>query len=135
MKIHDFVERYRLRVKRAEDGELIVPAKLGHLYSHDPDRGIFGLVLEAPDDDFSLDNTLRARKRKAEKEGLQVHQEGDFEAILLFDANDSKKARLAIRLVRARRKRKVQVSAASLANLRKTSTQRPQQRPESPIPA
>ena len=135
MNIQEFAEKYRLRVKRAEDGELIVPAKLGHLYSHDPDRGIFGLVLEAPADDSSLDNTLRARKRKAEREGFEVHQECDFEAVLLFDANDPKKVRLAIRLVGARRKRKVQVSAASLANLRKPSTQRPRQRLESPIPA
>ena len=105
MNIQEFAEKYRLRVKRAEDGELIVPAKLGHLYSHDPDRGIFGLVLEAPADDSSLDNTLRARKRKAEREGFEVHQEGDFEAVLLFDANDPKKVRLAIRLVGAKRKR------------------------------
>ncbi len=135
MDTREFATKYRLRLRRAEDGETIIPAKLGHLYSHDPDRGIFGLVLEAPADNSNLDNTLRARKRKAEKEGFQVHQEGDFEAILLFDANDSKKARLAIRLVGARRKRKVQVSAVSLANLRKSSTQRPRQRLESPIPA
>ena len=105
MKIHDFAERYRLRVKRAEDGEPVIPGKLGHLYSHDPARGIFGLVLEAPADDSSLDNTLRARKRKAEREGFEVHQEGDFEAVLLFDASDARKARLAIRLVGAKRKR------------------------------
>ncbi len=105
MDIQEFAIKYRLRFKRAGDGELIVPAKLGHLYSHDPDRGIFGLVLEAPADDSSLDNTLRARKRKAEKEGFGIHQEGDFEAVLLFDASDSKKARMAIRLVGAKRKR------------------------------
>ena len=105
MRLDDFANKYRLKVRRAEDGETIIPAKLGHLYPHDSDRGIFGLVLKVPADDSSLDNTLRARKRKAEREGFEVHQEGDFEAVLLFDASDSKKARLAIRLVGAKRKR------------------------------
>ena len=133
MKLEDFAAKYRLRFKRAEGGELIVPAKLGHLYSHDPERGIFGLVLEAPADDSSLDNTLRARKRKAEKEGFEIHQEGDFEAVLLFDANDPKKVRLAIRLVGAKRKRRA--SPAQLANLRKTPARMPCSAAESPNPA
>jgi hypothetical protein len=65
------------------------------------------LVLEAPPHDTRLDNTLRARRRRALREGCEIHQEGDVEAILLFDAADQKKARLALRLVKARKVKKV----------------------------
>jgi hypothetical protein len=96
-----FTERHSLRVKRDECHDAIVPGKLGHLYQHDASR--FGIVLEASADRTRLNNTLRSRKRRAIAAGFLLHQEGDFESILLFDPADVKHARLAIRLIQAKR--------------------------------
>jgi hypothetical protein len=104
MNIEQFATTMRVKVRRHEDGELIIPGKLGHVYQHD--EATFGLVLEAPPHDTRLDNTLRARRRTALREGFEIHQEGDIEAILLFDSNNAKQARLAVRLVGAKRKRR-----------------------------
>lgn len=105
MNILEFSERYRLRVKRDGCGDPIILAKLGHIYEHGPE--IFGMVLEAPAKSTRLDQTLRSRKRRVLTRGFTLHQEGDFESILLFDPADSKQVRAAIKLVGARKGRKV----------------------------
>ena len=114
----EFCERYRLRLKRDACGDRIFPGKFGHLYEHAP--GVFGLVLEALADSTRLDRTLRNRKRKALAAGFTLHQEGDAEAILLFDPADSKQARLAIRLVGAKSKR---VASATQLEALRTATE------------
>jgi len=99
-----FAERKRLRIKRDEVGELMIPGRLGHLYEHD--GGVLALMLASPNgDDPSLDNTLRARMRKALREGLELHQRGDYESTFVFDPENKQHARLAIQLVGARKKR------------------------------
>ncbi len=128
--IKKFAALKGVRFVRHEDGELIIPGKLGHIFAHDPEHSKFGLVLAAPTDDSSFDNTLRARKRKAAGQAFELHQEGEYEAILLFDATDRRKGDLALRLVSARRKRKQ--SPAQLANLRRGSEKRVSQRLEAP---
>ena len=109
-----FAECYRLRVRRDECGDTIVRGKLGHLYEHDAGR--FGIVLEAPSDDARSDKTLRARRRRAIAAGFLVHQEGEFEALLLFDPGDGKQALLAVLLIQAKKIR--QAAQASDAQLR-----------------
>lgn len=113
----DFTSRYRLRAKRDPCGDRIIPARFGHLYEHG--SGAFGLALEDSSTGPSRARTLRSRRRQAVAAGFQVHQEGDGEAILLFDPADAKQARLAIRLVGAKRKRVL--SAAQLEVLRKAT--------------
>ncbi len=100
-----FAERKRLRIKRSEVGELMIPGRIGHLYEHD--CGVFGLMLISPNgDDPKLDNTLRSKMRKALREGLELHQRGDYESSFLFDAENKQHARLAIRLIGCKRKRR-----------------------------
>lgn len=107
--------KLRVKTKRAEDGEQIIPGKLGHIYEHG--EGWVGLALVALADDSRLDNTLRARKRRALAAGFELWVEGDFESILLFDPADPKQARLAVRLVGAKRRRVL--SPAQLAAAKK----------------
>jgi len=100
-----FAERKRLRIKRNEVGELMIPGRIGHLYEHD--CGVFGLMLVSPNgDDPMLDNTLRSKMRKALREGLELHQRGDYESIFLFDAENKQHTHLAIRLIGCKRKRR-----------------------------
>jgi len=100
-KLKGFAEHHRLRLSRDKCRDAIVRGKLGHLYEHDARR--FGITLEAPANSARLDNTLRSRKRRAIAAEFLLHQEGEFEAILLFDDADAKQARLAIRLVLAKK--------------------------------
>ena len=100
-----FAERKRLRIKRNEVGELMIPGRIGHLYEHD--CGVFGLMLMSPNgDDPKLDNTLRSKMRKALREGLELHQRGDYESSFLFDAENKQHTHLAIRLIGCKRKRR-----------------------------
>ena len=96
-----FAGRYRLRVKRDACGDPIAQGKLGHLYEHDASR--FGIVRQGQPDNARFDRTLRARKQRAIAAGFLLRQEGDCEAILLFDPADVRQAGLAIRLIQAKR--------------------------------
>ena len=101
-----FAERKRLRIKRDEVGELMIPGRIGHLYEHD--GGVLALMLASPNgDDPSLDNTLRARMQKALREGLELKQRGDYESTFVFDPENKQHARLVIQLVGARKKRAI----------------------------
>jgi hypothetical protein len=112
--IRRFAKRWRLRVQRQSDNELVVAGRFGHIYKHGSEPDIFGLVLEAPADNTKLDKTLLSRKRRALQGGFRAHVEGDVESILLFDASDTALAKLAIKLVGARQKRQIKQSAAFL---------------------
>ena len=97
----EFAQQYGLRVTRDKCGDAVVRGKLGHLYEHDANR--FGMVLEASTNGPHFDNTLRSRKRRAITSGSILHQEGDFESILLFDPTDERQAELATRLIKAKK--------------------------------
>jgi hypothetical protein len=99
--LQQFVAHHRVRLNRDECHDAIVRGKLGHLYEHA--AGQFGIVLEAQANSASLDTTLRVRRRRAIAAGFFLHQEGDSEAILLFDSDDAKQSALAIRLIHAKR--------------------------------
>ena len=99
-----FAEQHRLRMNRDECHDAIVRGKLGHLYEHG--AGLFGIVLEARANSVSLETTLRSRKRRAIAGGFALRQEGDSEAILLFDPADLDQGQLAIRLIQAKKIKK-----------------------------
>jgi len=101
MDISTFAEKHRLQYKRGTDRTYIIPGKLGHIFDYG--NGNFGVILLGDSDDSKLDNTLRARMRKAEREGLEPFVVGDFEGVFLFDPADTQKARLAKKLVGAKR--------------------------------
>ena len=116
MDIQAFANLYRLRVKRHEDGELIITGKLGHIYGHDD--ATLGLMF-MPDRPRLWPNA----RRKLEAAGFVIWQDGDHEGSALFDPTNKAQARLALRVVGIRRKRRA--SSAQLANLRKAPARRP----------
>lgn len=111
----EFAEHYRLRVRRDACGDLVAPAKFGHLYAHT--AGLIGLVLEDARNGQSRGRSLLARRRKALAAGLRLHQAGETEAILLFELNNPAHEKIAIKLVGAKRRRIP--SPAQLATLRR----------------
>ena len=105
MTIIYLASKYRLRVRRDECGDPIVVGKLGQLYQHDD--GLIGLLLMCPNgDDPGLDNTVRARMRKALREGLELRQQGDSECSFVFDTENKQHTMLAIQLTGCKRKRR-----------------------------
>ena len=98
MKLEDFATKYRLRVKRAEDGDHVIAGKLGHIYQHDAET--LGLMF--------MPNSPRLwphAKRKLEDAGFTIWQNGDDEGSALFDPTNTVQARLALKVVGAKRKR------------------------------
>ncbi len=122
-RIQHFARPHRLRIKRDELRALIIPGRLGHLYEHD--GGVLGLMLMSPNgDDPRLDSTLRSRMRKALREGLELQQRGDYESSFLFDTENKQHARLAIRLIGCKRKRRAKLSPNFLAARKHSQFQR-----------
>lgn len=97
MNIHAFAKKYRLCVVRGEDGEPVIGGKLGHIYEHG--GGLLGL-LYMPNQSF-----LWARARgRLQAAGFTIWQDGDAEGSALFDPDNSAQVRLAVRVVRAKRR-------------------------------
>ena len=102
--LEQFATTYNLRVRRDECGDLIVPAKHGHLYQ--ADEGKVGVCfLDNPPSQASKGKALLSRRRQGLAAGFVPHQIGEVESILLFDPKDDTQSSLAIRLVGAKQKR------------------------------
>ncbi len=131
MRMELFVRGHRLRMKRDACGDLIVRGKLGHIAEHG--GGFFSVVLEDTASGPSRARALLGRRRKALAAGFRLHQAGDCESVLLFDPAKPHQAKLAIRLVMARPKRRA--SEAQLANLKKSLGRTAFQRPGTAHPS
>ncbi len=127
MTIQEFSGRYRLRSKKDGCGEGIIPGKLGHLFDHG--HGQFGMVLEDSSSGPSRARLLLSRKKAALKAGFLPKQNGECESVLLFDPQNQQQAKLAAKLVMAKKKRTVRANPASLLNLVRPSTQMAPQPP------
>lgn len=102
-----FAEKLRLKVKRDEAGDPIIPGKRGHIYEHDAET--LGVLLEYP--------TARRwnwARRKLEAAAFTIWQDGDTEGTALFDPNNQVQAKLALQLVGIKRKRRAKLSQAFL---------------------
>src|SRR5208282_4857284 len=132
---HAHVAAYKLfkgkipRGKRVVDkcGEEIIPGKLGHVF--DCGDGQFGIVLEDTPSGPSRARLLLSRKKAALEAGFLPKQQGECESVLVFDPQDRKQAKLAAKLVKAKKKRNVRANPASLANIVRPSTQMAPQPP------
>ncbi len=99
-----FAEKYRLRVRRDECGDPIVPGRFGTISEYGED--VFALIFLADANDKDRDNILRSRIRRALAAGLQPSQVGDYEAVLLFEGNDQAQVRAAMKLAGIKRRRR-----------------------------
>lgn len=123
IQLKQFASEHGLRLKRDKCRDLMIPAKLGHIYEHG--AGLFGVVFSESARHRS--RILLARRRQLLKAGLTLHQAGDAESILLFDPTSAVQAQAVIRAVGARKKRRQ--TAGQLLNLRKALEKKPLQTP------
>ncbi len=115
MKLEDFASNHRLRVRRAEDGEPVIPGKFGNIYEHDASTlGLFFM----PD----RPRLWSHARRKLEAAGLTIWQDGDDEGSALFDPTNASQARLALKVIRSKPRRTP--SAAQLEVLEKARKSR-----------
>jgi hypothetical protein len=110
-----FAEKYRLKTKRDECGERIMPGRVGQIYEYGAGR--FGCMVMA-----SSARYWNAARRKLVTAGCQVIQNGDTEGTALFDPEDANQVKVATQVVRAKRKRVLSESqrAALMGRLRKS---------------
>jgi hypothetical protein len=127
LTVQEFCKLYRLKLTKDKCGEEILPGKLGHLFDHG--HGQFGMVLEDTSSGPSRARSLLSRKKAALKAGFLPKQNGECESVLLFDPQNQQQAKLAAKLVMAKKKRTVRANPASLLNLVRPSTQMAPQPP------
>ncbi len=106
--IQQFAERYRVKTRRDECGDTIIPGKTGHI----ADGFVAGLGI--------CEMELTRKKwgnvrRKMEAAGFAVRQDADTEGVATFDPANKQQAKLALRLVRVKTRR--QMASPSLAQL------------------
>lgn len=100
-----FAKAHHARTRRDDCGEVIIAGRHGHIYC---DGTQFGLVLiDNSPGKPSKARALLSRRRAALTAGFIVHQIGDYESVLWFDANDCKQARLALHLIGYLRRRQL----------------------------
>ncbi len=126
MILAQFAEKHRLRLKRAEDGGHVILGKFGNLYEHDSATLALLFMPDRP-------RLWSHAKRKLEAADFTIWQNGDEEGSALFDPTSPAQARIALKVVGVKRKRRQ--SPRQLANLRKTLDTRPSSRAETPISA
>jgi hypothetical protein len=109
-------EQYRLRTQRDGQGEMFIPCQRGQIYHHGGQT--MGALVINEGKARSSPKVWGNVRRGLLAAGFTLHQNGDAEGSLLFDGHNPAMARAAIRLMKARRKRRVEVTPRLLGHLR-----------------
>ena len=99
-EVKQFADTYRVRARRDECGELILPGRIGHIYEHGAGR--FGVYLEC-----ATKRAWKSAKRTLTAAGFTIRQNGDMEGTALFDPENEQQARAALEIARIRKRRVV----------------------------
>jgi hypothetical protein len=115
MTIQQFAEKYRLKVTRDSCGDAIVQGRLykdANISEYDEGLCMCWLTKESHAKKFN------STKRACLSAGMTIVQEGDDEAIFLFDGANNRQAKLAISSIRAKVKKVLSPEAlAKLLNV------------------
>ena len=127
MQIDQLAEQHRLRTRRDECNDTIIPGRVGQIYENGAGR--LG-VLYMPDSDAKHEphpTRWNNRRRKLLAAGCQIKNDGDGEGVALFDPENQAQVRLAIQVAGVKRRRLLSpdARAAALAGLEKGRRQRP----------
>ena len=99
-EVKQFADTYRVRARRDECGELILPGRIGHVYEHGAGR--FGVYLSC-----ATKRAWSSAKRMLVAAGFTVRQVGEMQGTALFDPANEQQARLAVEIARIRKRRVV----------------------------
>lgn len=101
LEMKSFADKFRLKLKRDECGELYVPCRRGQI--HDHGNGKFAVLMIGP---AATPRAWSATCPTLLRAGFVLHQDGDAEGSLLFDHANVEQCRLAIWIMAARRARR-----------------------------
>jgi hypothetical protein len=122
MDITDFAQQHRVRTRRDECGEMIIPGKLWkrqptrRIYGHhvyDCGDGRFGALLmfhvDAGHEIGGSGKTAKwtFAKEKLKAAGFSIFRDGDAEGIALFNPEDKQQSRLALKIAGCRLRRQL----------------------------
>ncbi len=101
MTIKDFAEKHKLALRRGEDGDYIVPGKLGksHIYQYSDKLFAFVVIPK------SMAPTMWNKTRKQISKDMKILQCGDFEGTVAFDPKNSEQRKIAFAAISVKRKR------------------------------
>ena len=124
LTIEDFADRYRLKTRVDECGEKVIPGRIGdsHIYVYAEDGTRYGVMIVGKGSErLPVGHCLRA-ERFLEAIGCECSQRGDFEGAWLFDPENDKQARAAMKFAKIRPKRQMsdrqrEVAFSNLARL------------------
>jgi len=123
MNIESFAAKYRLKVKRSpdDDGSLVINGKYGQVYEHSGSELAVSFTAGLDKNRKGVGSWSPKKwgnaRQAALAAGMTVYQDGDSEGSLLFNPDNPKQAKLAIKIAGAKTKR--QATTAQLANLAK----------------
>jgi hypothetical protein len=84
-----------------------VAGRHGHIFDYEDGKQLGVVLLDSDPGAASKARTLLRLRKKALAAGFIPHQLGDCESVLLFDPHNSAQARLALRLVGVRVRRRL----------------------------
>ena len=105
MEIKAFADKYRVRVRKDECGEMIIPGKRGHVYVHSyPGTGVYGAIYER-DTPTAKGFGIKPLLTLVLEGSLTLKGEGDIEAIFLFDPERLDVVEVLLKVLRVSRRR------------------------------
>jgi len=112
--INTFAEKNRLKVKKDDCGEAIIPGKYGHIYEYG--SGKLGVCIMSNSGNAFRWNRTRAAFTAA---GMDITQNGDHEGCATFDPENATQAKTAMLRAKVRTRRQVSPERreAMIANL------------------
>jgi hypothetical protein len=115
MKVEELAEHHRLRIAKDSCGEEFVPCVFGQIYHHGGKQ--FGALVINEKPARSTTQAWNRIGKALRAGGFALHQNGGSEGSLLFDSQNEEQAKLAIRMMRARKRRQVTVTPEMLSQL------------------
>jgi ribosomal protein L24E len=98
LEVKQFADKHHVTSKRDSCGERIIPGSVGHIYGNGDGR--FGVLLQC-----KSKTQWTFAKKKLREAGFTISQNAETEGTALFDPNDKKQVRLALKLARVPRQR------------------------------
>lgn len=99
MNIKEFADKHRLKVKRDECNDPIIPGRFGHIYEHD-EKGQLGVYFE-----FSTARRWNFARQALVDRKLILRQDAQTEGTMLFDSSNLSQVSAICRFARLKTRR------------------------------